>query len=166
MALVVCKDCQKEFSTDAKACPHCGANKPKPPKKPMNRVLKYFLYAWFGMTVLILVTSALTNPSIQVAPANPQPTLEEAKKRLDGCQKELEKAYKAGMLYDIKAEPVPRVYVGDGYYRGSFDDKEAFAEALNCVFVKGKDGAVNYDLYDWQSGKRIARFSWGKLQAE
>lgn len=28
MALITCKDCKKEFSTDAKKCPHCGANKP------------------------------------------------------------------------------------------------------------------------------------------
>jgi hypothetical protein len=29
MGLITCKDCQKEFSTDAKQCPHCGADRPK-----------------------------------------------------------------------------------------------------------------------------------------
>lgn len=29
MALIKCKDCGKEFSTDAKVCPNCGAKKPK-----------------------------------------------------------------------------------------------------------------------------------------
>ena len=29
MALITCKDCQKEFSSDAKVCPHCGAKKHK-----------------------------------------------------------------------------------------------------------------------------------------
>ena len=28
MALITCKDCNKEFSTDAKRCPHCGSKKP------------------------------------------------------------------------------------------------------------------------------------------
>jgi hypothetical protein len=28
MALITCKECQKEFSTDAKRCPNCGANSP------------------------------------------------------------------------------------------------------------------------------------------
>lgn len=28
MALIICKDCKKEFSSDAKRCPHCGAKKP------------------------------------------------------------------------------------------------------------------------------------------
>ena len=27
MALIICKDCKKEFSDDAKRCPHCGAKK-------------------------------------------------------------------------------------------------------------------------------------------
>lgn len=31
MALIKCKDCSKEFSTDAKHCPQCGAK--RPPKK-------------------------------------------------------------------------------------------------------------------------------------
>ncbi len=30
MALIICKDCKKEFSTDAKKCPHCGAKKYTP----------------------------------------------------------------------------------------------------------------------------------------
>jgi len=29
MALVKCKDCDKEVSTEAKTCPHCGAPMPK-----------------------------------------------------------------------------------------------------------------------------------------
>jgi hypothetical protein len=28
MALITCKDCKREFSTDAKRCPHCGAKQP------------------------------------------------------------------------------------------------------------------------------------------
>jgi len=28
VSLISCKDCEKKFSTDAKSCPHCGANKP------------------------------------------------------------------------------------------------------------------------------------------
>jgi hypothetical protein len=30
MALVKCKECSKEISSEAKACPHCGAKPPKP----------------------------------------------------------------------------------------------------------------------------------------
>jgi ribosomal protein L40E len=29
MALIVCKDCGRDFSPDARRCPHCGAKKPR-----------------------------------------------------------------------------------------------------------------------------------------
>lgn len=47
MALITCKDCKKDFSTDAKRCPHCGA------KKPASKILKYSL----SVLVLLLVVS-------------------------------------------------------------------------------------------------------------
>ncbi len=55
MALIICKDCSKEFSSDAKRCPHCGA------KKPLNKLIKYFLYFFGALTgfnmALMLVLS-------------------------------------------------------------------------------------------------------------
>jgi hypothetical protein len=33
MALIICKDCQKQFSTDVKRCPHCGAKVKKETKR-------------------------------------------------------------------------------------------------------------------------------------
>jgi hypothetical protein len=47
MALITCKDCKKEFSTDAKRCPHCGA------KKPGSKIVTYGL----GILVLLLAVS-------------------------------------------------------------------------------------------------------------
>jgi len=40
MALIKCKDCKKEFSTDARRCPNCGAY------KPTSKVVKIFWYFW------------------------------------------------------------------------------------------------------------------------
>ncbi len=42
MALIACKDCQQEFSTDAKHCPKCGANRYRP-----RYILKGFLILLF-----------------------------------------------------------------------------------------------------------------------
>lgn len=52
MALITCKDCQKEFSTDAKACPHCGAKAPLCPIEPVPMLIIIasiclFLFAYF-----------------------------------------------------------------------------------------------------------------------
>ncbi len=49
MALIVCKDCQKEFSTDAKRCPNCGAKKP-----PKDRSKLYK-----GIAIFFLLTQIL-----------------------------------------------------------------------------------------------------------
>jgi hypothetical protein len=43
MALITCKDCKKEFSTDVRRCPHCGA------KKPASKIVKY------GLTFIVLI---------------------------------------------------------------------------------------------------------------
>lgn len=46
MALINCKECGKQVSTEAKACPHCGA---KPPKK--IGILGWIALAFFTILV-------------------------------------------------------------------------------------------------------------------
>lgn len=46
MALISCKDCKKEFSTDAKKCPHCGANKPRKIKSIWWFALAIIVWVW------------------------------------------------------------------------------------------------------------------------
>lgn len=50
MALVICQECKREVSTDAKACPNCGA-KVRTPKKPMSMLMKVLL-GLFGVGVV------------------------------------------------------------------------------------------------------------------
>lgn len=69
MGLLVCKDCKKEFSTDAKRCPHCGAN---PPVPPMGTFRKIFTILAFLFFVGIFVVAANTEPT--KAGANIEPT--------------------------------------------------------------------------------------------
>lgn len=45
MALIICKDCKKEFSSDSKTCVHCGA------KKPLNKSEKR---GWLFIGILCL----------------------------------------------------------------------------------------------------------------
>ena len=51
MALISCKDCKKEFSNDAKRCPHCGAKKPNP----------HYIIKGFMILVLIVWISGRLN---------------------------------------------------------------------------------------------------------
>ena len=59
MALVACKDCAKEFSTDSKKCPNCGAKKPKAP----SNFWKYAIIIFFGLA-FIQSLSAPKDPKV------------------------------------------------------------------------------------------------------
>lgn len=62
MALIKCGECGKDFSTDAKACPHCGA---KPPYRPS---LAFVLIA--GLLVVFGIKASIesSRPPPQAAP--------------------------------------------------------------------------------------------------
>ena len=55
MALIACKECNNEVSTEARTCPKCGA-KVVEPKKPMSTTTK-ILIGLFGFGVLAMVVS-------------------------------------------------------------------------------------------------------------
>jgi hypothetical protein len=52
MALIKCKDCGKEYSTDAKACVHCGANRPDEHSGKAKGCLSPFLLMVVAIPVL------------------------------------------------------------------------------------------------------------------
>lgn len=53
MALITCKDCENQVSTDAKACPQCGARIPK---------TKWWLWGPIAFIIVIFVWGAITGP--------------------------------------------------------------------------------------------------------
>ena len=55
MALIKCKDCDKEISTTANACPNCGA-KPRKKKTVLWIVLSIPLLLIFAITIYSLLT--------------------------------------------------------------------------------------------------------------
>ena len=57
MALVACKDCNKEVSAKATTCPSCGA------RLKMATWLKVILWivgGYFGLILMIAITTAIT----------------------------------------------------------------------------------------------------------
>ncbi len=51
MALIDCKDCKKQFSTDAKKCPHCGAK----PLTQGNGCLGWSLVIFSGFVFFVAI---------------------------------------------------------------------------------------------------------------
>jgi RNA polymerase subunit RPABC4/transcription elongation factor Spt4 len=65
MAIKDCKECGKPVSTEAKACPHCGADQPKPTSR---------LTLLFAGLVLIFVLKAISTSGDNSATSKPAPT--------------------------------------------------------------------------------------------
>ena len=64
MALITCKDCSKEVSTDAKSCPNCGA---KVPQK--TSLLVKILAVVFGIGILSAIFGGGSSSSSSASPA-------------------------------------------------------------------------------------------------
>ena len=90
-------------------------------------------------------------------------------KRFEECRAKLIKAQKLDLLYnmDWKKGTEPLVVVGPTFYSVPFDAKEGFAKTLNCFFMGGDISKyISFDLRDWRTNKKIARYSYGKLKVE
>ncbi len=70
MALITCKDCGKQFSTDAKKCPNCGAKAP-------------YRWTWWRITLAALVVLPIV--IMVVTPSDP------------ARQADFDKAYEQGI---------------------------------------------------------------------
>lgn len=73
MALTTCRECGKQVSTDAKACPHCGTSEPAK-KKAKGGIGKWLLIVFaIGLVAMVLPkkdkATAAAKPPVQAAPA-------------------------------------------------------------------------------------------------
>lgn len=63
MALVKCKECGNQVSTDAKACPSCGA---KPPKK--TSMLTWIIAGFFAVSIAVSMSGGTGNGNKSLPP--------------------------------------------------------------------------------------------------
>jgi len=92
MSLIKCKECQKEFSSNAKACPNCGA-----PNKKTSGCAMLFLIL-FGTIVVVVVYINSTTPK------SPPPTASQIteKQKVDEEAKKQELAKLQANLIEFK----------------------------------------------------------------
>lgn len=76
MALINCKECGKEVSTQAKVCPHCGAKRFKPSDPALLCVAVGFvlLFAFSKCTTSLVETLSPKETPEAIAEASPQMT--------------------------------------------------------------------------------------------
>ena len=94
--------------------------------------------------------------------ANAKPKIE-ANKRFEGCREKLKKAQQLEALYDLEwKRAMPKVVVGPTFYSIPIDAKQGLADTVNCFLMAGKSNYIDFDVLDWQTGKRVAEYSRGK----
>jgi hypothetical protein len=122
-----------------------------------------------------LITSVSKTKSNSPSPAEePQPQKKandklaiEAEKRFEDCREKLKKAQQLEVLYNLEwNRAIPKVVVGPTFYFIAIDAKEGFADTVNCFLMVGESKYLNFDLLDWQTGKRVARYSAGRLKMD
>lgn len=171
MALKKCKECGNDVSTEAAACPKCGAVIKK----------KSGFLRFFGGTVLVFITliavGALINGVFNTKTSTPTPAQRSTeqiaadeklvKERYENCKAKLEKSKENEMLYDLSAKGASiKALVGPTYFSVSIDTKEGFAKTVNCFLVNGTGGGIPFELIHWETGKKVASWNGYRLDVE
>jgi hypothetical protein len=183
MSLINCPECNREVSSQAVNCPQCGypidapsqfaATAPKQPKKKMGCL------GYIGSGLLIFITlaaigSLIKSPSTKSASSVTESDKKanakldaQAEKRFEDCRTKLKKAQQLEALYDLEwKRAMPKVVVGPTFYTIPIDAKQGLADTINCFLMTGKSEYIDFDLLDWQTGKRVTRYSIVRLKMD
>jgi predicted nucleic acid-binding Zn ribbon protein len=171
MALVTCQECGKDVSSEAAACPHCGYS-----RKPQVKKKKRFRWSVILITVILALLAVMMLGKIgEHAPAEMTESEKkanakfaiEANKRFEECRAWLKKDQLSGLIYDLEwKRAMPKVVVGSTFYSIPIDEKQGLADRVNCFLNAGKGSYIDFDILDWQTGKRVAQYSLGRLKMD
>ena len=93
----------------------------------------------------------------------------ETDNEFNNCKEKLVAAQKLDVLYDLDWKPPkePKVVVGPTFSQLPIDGKEGFVETVNCFLNAGKKTQyINFNVLDWRTGKKVGRYSYGKLDMD
>ena len=96
------------------------------------------------------------------------PVVAKDEARFEGCRDKLKSAQQLDLLSNMTFDKgIPKIWVGPTWYQLPIDAKEGFAETAACFFLAGDaDKAIAFDIFDGQSGKKIARWQHTRLEVE
>jgi hypothetical protein len=149
MALIVCKDCAKEFSADARRCPHCGAKKPRP-KSQIGVVLLAIFIA------LVAISRFHDNNSLPNGGADAADSNKAGRPTADGDPKNegndlllrASPAEQAAMLARVvRAGPEGESCIGQtAFYQGNKDTKPPTPGKRRVKVMKGDEGIALWSV--------------------
>ena len=168
MAIVKCRECEADVSSEAKSCPKCGIDRPYiAPSSPIRSLIGIgivFATVWFvGANFKSTHTAepqAEVQPEKVAAPvkraATPDPA---AEKRYGECKQRLATAISQGLLTDLRPALPLKIQVGLRWYGLTLAQKNAFLSDVNCFTMHGTTDLLPFDIVDGHSGKTVGSYS-------
>ncbi len=154
MALVKCKECGNQVSTDAKSCPSCGA---KPPKQGMGLLAKFFL--------LIVVIMAIGKCASDTSPTSQKPKVEKTPEQVKAEQEKeaqfqrdvlMIKALKAAMKNPASFELVQVIRLENKTLCVTYRGTNSFNAVITEHKAIAKDGSVvDYSRCSGKTGEDV-----------
>lgn len=160
MAIKKCRECGKNVSTGAKACPGCGAKKPTKPKSRALGLLAVFI----GVLVLAWMSgapeSASTSPSSRESASKPKPAPTDQRPESSYSERQGEvvalfqsdaeptakdavwtapEVFKVGVLDNGSSRDGYALYVCNVLYEHGFKGREIWVQVIDIVKLVSND---------------------------
>lgn len=159
MALVKCNECGGQVSSQAKACPSCGA------KPPARTSLGTAIFACLiGLAALTMIVGSFgekesSQQSAAAAKAPPSISAEDKAMQSDRL-KFIESMMREGLVKKIETPgTIPRVWVTPRFQAQDYDFKESTSRAILAYYYVEDQRNDMITLWDTKSGKKIGSYS-------
>jgi len=146
MALIKCKECGKEVSSEARKCPHCGK------KLKTSRIGKGILYVFVIIIGLGILGTIISN-------TNKEEKTSKQKLDTSGIEEMVNDFKKVGIITKLTPE-YNQVFVNPQiWHRLDYQMKENFGKCM-AAYCAGKKGSSTYwvEIKDAYSGKDLAKY--------
>ncbi len=171
MALIKCKECGKEISSEAPTCPGCGTPI-KTPRKGLG-CGGIFIIIFIGIIVLYYIGDAVVKSTTPTQKkytskiiSTPSPTRDEVGEHIEKYRrlqperkKFIQEFLNDGTIIKItKNAQYPHVFVGAKFYTLTYDNKELLMQLIRLTYMTDDREADIVSIYDGYSGKQLGRY--------
>jgi hypothetical protein len=157
MALIKCKECGNEVSSDAKSCPKCGAPTPK-----KTSLLTWVVAGVFGLIVFnVVLNSGTGTTSLSSSAAKSAPQVDRSPAKQAERKQFIEKLIAQGLIQkvDTAGGNLPKMFVRPAFNALDLDTKQSFASVVYAYHFDGSNISDSVVLRDSRSGKDIGNYN-------
>lgn len=162
MAMITCRECGKEISSKAEACPNCGA---KIPQK--TSIFTWIVTVILGLSVVMVIVSP-DKPSLEANKPTAttkkatRPTIDKSAQMQQKRADLIGKLMAAGVFdkSESRGDTLVRLWVRPAFYGLDFDDKKNFSSLVYAYYFDGSNPYLDtVILHDVRTNKEIGSYN-------